>query len=129
MTAPGTRTGRECAGSDPGSGGRRATWAASGTMRRAALPRAAGVWLWAGGGRAGTRGAGQVRAGAHPPDLVAAARRQPGLRHRGAGDRVRAARRAGLAAAAGSGAAAGTSDVRDSAAVPDRGVDAQRVLP
>ena len=36
---------------------------------------------------------------------------------------------AGLAAAAGGRAAAGAADFRDSAAVPDRGVDDQRVLP
>jgi hypothetical protein len=40
MTVPGTETGRERAGSEPGSGGRRGTRAARGSMRRAALPRA-----------------------------------------------------------------------------------------
>ena len=45
MTVPGTSTGRERAGSDPGSGGGRGTRAASGSIRRAALPRAGGIWL------------------------------------------------------------------------------------
>src|SRR5712692_4411377 len=48
MTVPGTKTGRERAGSDPDSGGRRGTRAARGGMRRAALPRAGGFWLVAG---------------------------------------------------------------------------------
>jgi MFS family permease len=48
MTVPGTKTGRERAGSDPDSGGRRGTRAASGSIRRAALPRAGGIWLVAG---------------------------------------------------------------------------------
>jgi hypothetical protein len=48
LTVPGTKTGREYAGRDPGSGGRRGTRAASGSMRRAALPRAGGFWLVAG---------------------------------------------------------------------------------
>src|SRR3984893_10259127 len=48
MTVPGTTTGRERAGSDPGPGGRRGTRAASGSMRWAALPRAGGIWLVAG---------------------------------------------------------------------------------
>ncbi len=82
--------------------------------------------------RAGHQRAGPVRAGADPAGLVAAARCQPGRRRRGAGaagDRASAAGRAGHAAAAGGRAAAGPGDVRDSAAVPDRGVDAQRLLP
>src|SRR5258708_11463514 len=45
MTVPGTSTGRERAGSDPDSGGGRGTRAAGGSMRRAALPRAGGIWL------------------------------------------------------------------------------------
>jgi len=48
MTVPSTKTGRERAGSDPDSGGRRGTRAARGGMRRAALPRAGGFWLVAG---------------------------------------------------------------------------------
>src|SRR6266436_4337363 len=48
MTVPGTRTGRERAGSEPDSGGGRGTRAARGGMRRAALPRAGGFWLVAG---------------------------------------------------------------------------------
>src|SRR5258708_29020367 len=48
MTVPGTTTGRERAGSAPGPGGGRGTRAASGSMRRAALPRAGGIWLAAG---------------------------------------------------------------------------------
>src|SRR5258705_7369181 len=48
MTVPGTTTGRERAGSDPGSGGGRGTRAATGSTRRAALPRAGGIWLAAG---------------------------------------------------------------------------------
>src|SRR6266849_7014080 len=48
MTVPGTKSGRERAGSDPDSGGWRGTRAARGGMRRAALPRAGGIWLVAG---------------------------------------------------------------------------------
>ena len=48
MTVPCTSTGRERAGSDPGSGGGRGTRAARGSIRRAALPRAGGIWLAAG---------------------------------------------------------------------------------
>ena len=76
--------------------------------------------------------AGPGGAGAHPAGLVAAARRQLGRRRRGAGDagdRTAPPRGAGRAATPGGGAAAGPGDVRRGSAVPDRGVDAQRVLP
>src|SRR5580700_897409 len=45
MTVPGTKTGSGRARSNPDSGRRRGTRAATGSMRRAALPRAAGIWL------------------------------------------------------------------------------------
>ena len=85
-----------------------------------------------GGRGAGHQRTGSVRPGAHPPDLVAAARRQPGRGRRGtgdAGDCAGAAGCAGHAAAPGGGAAAGPGDLRDGPAVPGRGVDDQRVLP
>ena len=88
----------------------------------------------AGPGRGSARHqrAGPVRACPHPPDLVAAARRLPGRGRRSAGDagdRAGTAGRAGRASASCGGAPAGTEDVRDGPAVPDRGVDDQRVLP
>jgi hypothetical protein len=48
MTVPGTKTGRERAGSEPDSGGGRVTRAVSAIARRGALPRAGGFWLVAG---------------------------------------------------------------------------------
>jgi len=85
-----------------------------------------------GRGSPGHQRAGPVRAGPHPPDLVAAARRLPGRGRCGAGDagdRASTAGRAGLASASCSGAPAGTEDLRNGPAVPDRGLDDQRVLP
>ena len=99
---------------------------------RAPVVTSAATLLGLAAGALGTGALVQYGPGAHPPGLVAAARRVRRRRRGRAGDpgdRGPAARRPGRAAATGGRAAPGTHDVRGGPAVPDRGARASRFLP